>query len=213
MKDQYSIPEDIVFRIKADLPRSLKRTFGLNDFGRSDFSRHVTIEILVGKFKRRKQFVGFLRGTFYNLTGAYNAKINPVSIFDDIDQDSYDMYVALYDQEEESLNSNYISCMSSNIFGIDRLFIEKEFRGKGIASFLIKNLQNLLSYTLNMEIGCFILNPVPLEKQDNGLVEPTDNLRNDKLLNKKLVKFYSNLGFQQIENDRHMYFNTEFIMG
>jgi len=74
-------------------------------------------------------------------------------------------------------------------------------------SFLV---ERILNYTLHMQVGCFILEPKPMEKQKDGIYS-TEELQSNELLVKKLLNFYRGLGYKAVKRTDYLYLNTDYI--
>ncbi|MDI6706311.1 MAG: GNAT family N-acetyltransferase [Bacillota bacterium] len=103
------------------------------------------------------------------------------------------------------------SGMSLNIFHIERFYIEEEFRNKGIGEKILDLLDDILNYTLNCEVGCYILLPNPITKNDKNELKIIKDENLNKKLKKKLVKFYRKCGYKKISKSDYMYLNTDYI--
>lgn len=91
-----------------------------------------------------------------------------------------------------------------NLMYIDRIYIEKEYRNIGIASFVIESLNDILSYTLNLHPTTIILLPKPQEKDEGGNLKNIEDNDRKELYTQQLIKFYKRTGFKKIRNSKYM---------
>lgn len=107
-------------------------------------------------------------------------------------------------EEEEEIRSFYIQVLSRKPYGdkafyITELFIEKDYRGKGLGSKIFEVLPGYLQ-KIDEDISCIYLLPGPLEKI-NGEVTYIMNPKDEQMvaLKNRLIKFYESLGFKRID--------------
>ena len=91
-----------------------------------------------------------------------------------------------------------------NLMYIDRIYIEKEYRGVGIASFVIESLNEILQYTTELNPNVYILLPKPQEKDEEGKISNMKDEKEEKICMEKLLKLYKKLGFKKIRNTNYM---------
>ncbi|NLN48031.1 MAG: GNAT family N-acetyltransferase [Clostridiales bacterium] len=106
-------------------------------------------------------------------------------------------------EDEEEVKNFYIQVLSKNDFGakafyITELFIEKEYRGKGVGSKIFEILPQFLR-KIDLDITCIYLMPGPLERV-NGKVKYIMNPKDEQMvaLKNKLIRFYESVGFKRI---------------
>lgn len=151
--------------------------------------------------------IGVLYGRYFKIDKIINKKASLFDVFDSIDQDTYMAYDALVD-EEGYINMNYCG-IKFNIFHIERFYIEEKYRNQGVGEKVLIHLDDILNYSLNCEIGCYILQPSPITKDANdSFITIRDNSINNKL-KKRLLKFYEKCGYEKIPSTDFMYLNTD----
>ncbi|MFZ5988222.1 MAG: GNAT family N-acetyltransferase [Bacillota bacterium] len=146
--------------------------------------------------------VGYIKGVLLNLD----------NILKDLKMDGILKVLEFADkEEEEEIKSFYIQVLSKenckdNVFYITELFIEKEYRGKGIGRKIFEQLPMFLRYNISEPVSCIYLMPGPLEKVD-GQVKYIMNSNDEQmiLLKQKLIKFYESVGFKRIGDTEFYY--------
>lgn len=153
--------------------------------------------------------LGFLHGSYFKIDDMDNDGISKFDVFDSISQETYEVYSNLFDSH--GIEKKGCIGINGNVFSIDRLHIEKEYRNCGIGRRVITDLEKILQYSLNCKVGNFILLPSALEKVGESLKQVDDEKLYDTLT-KRLQKFYRSIGFKKVPKGTHMYFNTDYRM-
>lgn len=153
--------------------------------------------------------LGFLHGTYFKIDDMDNEGISKFDVFDSISQETYEVYSNLFNSDD--IQKEDVIGINGNVFSVDRLYIEKEYRDCGIGRRVIKDLEKILQYSLNCKVGNFILLPSAIEKVGGNLKQVSDEMEY-VTLTKRLEKFYRNIGFKKIRKGTHMYFNTDYRM-
>lgn len=145
-----------------------------------------------------REKVGRLLGRLYNIDKCYEDEFDPMDVFDDVDQYTFDVY----DIGKEHHQGIY----SDNIFLIDSMIIYPEYRYKKVGSSTICILGEVIETQFNLKVGCFILIPEPeydIEKEIKPDEAQYDNLK------ARCERFWDKLGFEPIGDTDYWYFNAE----
>lgn len=193
---------------------SLREEKSLHLYEYDSYWQYVCIDILgnrrEGEFDDFEDIeLGFLHGTYFKIDNMDNDGINKFDVFDSISQETYDVYSNLFDSH--GIEKEGRIGINGNVFSIDRLYIEKEYRNCGIGRRVITDLEKILQYSLNCKVGNFILLPSALEKVGESLKQ-IDDEKAHGTLTKRLQKFYRSIGFKKVPKGTHMYFNTDYRM-
>ncbi len=136
-----------------------------------------------------------LSGYFYDMDYIYKYGLSLFDTFDMCSGDTNKLYDILFDGEEK-IKIDY-QTFSDNIFYLDRIYVEKDYRNKGYAKLLLKQLEDLIKYVFKLNVGIIVVCAQPFEK--NGVEEKM--IRDDKTLKRKLIELYKNVGFKEINNN------------
>lgn len=136
-----------------------------------------------------------LSGYFYDMDYIYKYGQSLFDTFDMCGDDTNKLYDILFD-EEENIRIDY-QTFSNNIFYLDRIYVEKDYRNKGYAKLLLKQLEDLIKYVFKLDVGIIAVCAQPFEK--NGVGEKM--IRDDKTLKRKLIELYKNVGFKEINSN------------
>lgn len=193
---------------------SLREEKSLHIYEYGSYWQYVWIDILgntrEGEFNDFEDIkLGFLHGTYFKIDDMDNESISKFDVFDSISQETYDVYSNLFDSH--GIEKEGRIGINGNIFSIDRLYIEKEYRNCGIGRKVITDLEKVLQYSLNCKVGNFILLPSAIEKVGKSLKQVDDEKAYDTLT-KRLHKFYRSIGFKKVPKGTHIYFNTDYRM-
>lgn len=150
----------------------------------------------------KEVFIGRLEGNFFETVEELE-DTDFINICDSISTDLTSMAAEITDKNGDIKDE--ICDYDENIMYIDRIYIEEKYRGLGIASYVIENLNGILRYTSRIDPHVLVLLPAPQEKDESGsLSEVKDENEREKQLN-KLLKFYKKLGFKNIKNSKYMF--------
>lgn len=170
------------------------------------FTNNISIKILGQSNDSNKYIdIGVLDGRYFKVGKIIDKQASLFDVFDSIDQDTHMVYKALVD-EDNYFNFEYCG-IKSNVFHIERFFVNERFRSHGIGEKILDDLDDVLNYSLNCEIGCYIVLPKPIEQNsENGF-----NILRDQELKKQLLSFYWKCGYLRIPDTEFMYINTDEI--
>ncbi|ACL77032.1 hypothetical protein [Ruminiclostridium cellulolyticum] len=163
----------------------------------SDYAEHKT--------------VGYLNGKFYNIEQALEDNtLTDVAdnAFDDIDQYTFDIYELVTElQNELSYEPGEMPSLCFNIFSIDNIYIEPEYRNNKFGSCAIILLSDYLKTQFNRQAGYFVLEPIPRynPEKEHEIVDCQP-----VFIEKKLNRFFNNLGFKS--KGDYLYFNLNYDM-
>lgn len=207
--------KDIDVNLKFEVASDNKSILEVNDrnwFEEYDYEAFTT-EVFINIYEdiedtNNFQKIGTLTGRYFKVSSMVNKNISIFDVFDSISQEAYMMYEALTDKKG-NFNVDYCG-FKSNIFHIERFAIEESYRNQGLGEKILYLLDDVLNYTLNFEVGCYILQPAPIIKnKENDYTYIENEVLSDKLKN-KLIEFYNKCGYNIIPNKNFMYLNTDY---
>lgn len=161
-----------------------------------------TIYKMDEEFNEQEQ-IGRIEMTYMDVGMTEETGYSVGDLFDLIDSEKQRIYKYLFDDDDEPYD-DYIG-MDRDIIYIDKIFIEKKYRNIGIGSKIVRELPRLIKQILKLRPGCLALLANPFEIEE-GEFKPT----RDKKKIKKLIKFYTNNGFQSIGNTQYLVRNMDF---
>lgn len=166
------------------------------------YSRKIKFDIF-RETNDKEENIGFIEGCFYNIEKMIDDNCSPYQVLKDMDEQTQNMVLALYDPWKEDFREGYIG-NGYNIFYVKRLYIYKEYRGMGLGSKVLHGIEPALNYIFDYPLGCIVLKPIPFEvfgEQDVCFDE-------NELLCRRVNKFYKKNGFKPVEDAEYMYLNT-----
>jgi len=162
----------------------------------------IKIEILGNNFQNEKNIkVGEVSGYFFESESARD-DVDFYYLCDSISSD-LEMMASSIVNEYGSIREEFCD-FDATLMYIDRIYIEEKYRGLGIASHVIKDINEILSYSINLYPETLILLPEPQERNKEASLSFMTDERKKNLCKQKLIKLYKTLGFNEIENTNYM---------
>ena len=157
----------------------------------------VTIELVETNERETKQKVlASLFGYFFDIEYLYNYNQSIFDAFDMLSGDTCELYNILFDRngfiKDEYQGENFCD----NVFYIDRLYVEKNYRNRGYAKLLLNQIGEIIKYIAKLNVGIIAVCAQPFERDENGDKMITDN----KELKRKLIELYKSTGFKETDN-------------
>lgn len=146
--------------------------------------------------------IASISGYYFDIDYMNNEGIPLMEIFDSIDQSIYDLYVAMFDGEEYKDEFNVFN---SNLFYLDNIFVEEEYRQEGYASMLINSLEDILLYVAKLNVGVIVTEIYNFETFDNiDSIESLDEDIRDEINNKLRKLFINNEYFTCSDDENYL---------
>ena len=156
--------------------------------------------------KEEEISVGKITGNYFE-SEIFMDDISFYELCDSIGTDLEHMASAIVDEDGDIKEE--ICEFDENLMYIDRIYIEEEFRGLGIASYIINSLNDILEYSIKLSPNVLILLPAPQEIGKDGLLQEVRNKEINEQNKKKLIKLYQKLGFKMLEDSNYMIKRTK----
>lgn len=155
----------------------------------------VTIELVeTNESESKQKTIASLFGYFYDVEYMYNYGQSIFDAFDMISGDTCELYNVLFDRNGYIKDEYESFC--DNVFYIDRLYVEKDYRNKGYAKLMLNQIGEIIKYVAKLNIGIIAVCAQPFEINGNEEKMIKDN----KELKRKLIELYKNTGFQETDN-------------
>lgn len=142
----------------------------------------------------KEKTIASLKGVYFDLAYAMDNGISTYDVFDMYSADTFAFYEILY--EDDMIKKEYES-MWPNVFYIERLYVEKEYRNKGYAKALLNEISNIIRDILKLNVGQIIVYANPFEVNNGN----DEMIKNNKVLNNKLLNLYKTTGFKEIDDN------------
>lgn len=146
----------------------------------------------------KKELILSIYGRYFDIDYALNNGINLAKVFDLYDADTASLIPFLLDEDgriKDEYRTNY-----SNIYYLDRIKTEDKYKGKGYATFILKNLPEILMYMSKLSVGIIIVQAQPFDGIDGKTIMDY----NDKKRTERLIKLYEKAGFKRIDNSNYL---------
>ena len=155
----------------------------------------VTIELVeTNESESKQKTIASLFGYFYDVEYMYNYGQSIFDAFDMVSGDTCELYNVLFDRDGYIKDEYESFC--DNVFYIDRLYVEKDYRNKGYAKLMLNQIGEIIKYVAKLNIGIIAVCAQPFEINGNEEKMIKDN----KELKRKLIELYKNIGFQETDN-------------
>ena len=155
----------------------------------------VTIELVeTNECESKQKTIASLFGYFYDVEYMYNYGQSIFDAFDMVSGDTCELYNVLFDRDGYIKDEYESFC--DNVFYIDRLYVEKDYRNKGYAKLMLNQIGEIIKYVAKLNIGIIAVCAQPFEINGNEEKMIKDN----KELKRKLIELYKNTGFQETDN-------------
>lgn len=151
--------------------------------------------------------IGEVSGVYFNTEFAINSGQGIYDLFNSYSADAEELYHYLFDKDE-SPKLEYFE-LNHSVFNLDYIFIEEEYRKKGIGTFVLQQLDNIMQATLNHSAGCFVCIPLPTIITDKGDDKYISYDKSDKKLISKLRNTMRSCGYRSIKGSQYLYKNNE----
>ncbi len=156
---------------------------------KDDTRKYVDIEITMGNefedcIEKYGTAYGRLITTFDYVTGE---TLNYLDVIDSIDQDTYDCLSVFMDENSGEFDDEL---MFSQFFYLNRIVIEKKYRGKGFGSILLEYIK----YKFADIITAIVLIPSAFEQVE-------ESPEAFKLESERLKNFYERHGFKKYRDE------------
>lgn len=166
------------------------------------YTRNVIGKILGSKDFGEEIVIGQIAGTFFEA----EAQINDTNFWEVCDSINGDLeHMASIVVDNEMRIKEEICTMNNSIFYLDEIFIDEKYRGHGIGRFILKQIDKMMQYTSNLDIGTVITYPFAMEGTvKDGYKAIEDEEKEEETLY-RLRKFYRSCGFKNLGSNGHMY--------
>ena len=143
----------------------------------------------------------FLSGTSMEAEAALMEVSSFLALCDMVSTDLYQMAVAITDDVGHV--KKRICPPERNIMYIHNLYVEEAYRGAGIGKYLLDNINDLFSRSLNYSHHVCVLKPCPQEKLSDNSLRDKEGVSPEEV--ERLAAFYKKAGYQFIQGSDYMY--------
>ncbi|MCM1053502.1 MAG: GNAT family N-acetyltransferase [Ruminococcus sp.] len=187
--------------VKSDnsiyIDEDLKK-INLEEYSESLSFQYITIALdEVNEDTEEHKNIAYLIGYFYDFDYIYDYGTDLFSAFNMTDGDTSELYSILFDNNQ--IKPEY-DTYCANIFYINRIYVEKKYRNKGYAKFILNQIEDILKYIVKINVGLVIVCAQPYEKENNT----EKMLRDNQELRNRLVSLYKQCDFKEVETNSNM---------
>lgn len=169
------------------------KEFSENIFEADEFSLRFQIDIYDIELDKK---VAYIKGTIFDEDKLLDIGIDIVEGADFISQENYDSCYWLSKSEVyKNKAEDWIFCNAFSGY-LATFYIYDSYRNKGIAKYLLNNLNVFLKYSLNIDLRCLCTYPQPQSP------EKWDNIKDEKM-KKVMIDTILKCGFKAVENENY----------
>ena len=144
---------------------------------------------------------GLLIGRLFDIECCEEDEFDPLEVFDNVDQYTYEIY--------DMGRKYHEGFLSQNIFAIESLMIYPEFRDKNVGTAAIHILADAIEAQFNLNAGCFIVIPEPAYDSEREAKPDEAQYEHHKA---RCKEFWKRLGFESLKDSPYWYFNLDMGM-
>jgi len=145
--------------------------------------------------------IGIVCGTWINCCRELQQEFPFLIFCDIISQELYEFAEAITDKRGYIRNS--VLGVPCKILYLDQLYLEPEYRGLGIGSYVFENFQGLFHFAHNFDYDVVCLTPIPQERNEGGVISKLEAVDYDER-RRALVRFYQKAGARFINGSEFM---------
>lgn len=118
----------------------------------------ITIEIREERDDNENEgdLVAKITGLFFDIDNMRNCDFSLFEVFDSIDQNIYELYEALFKDEEYRGEFDILD--GENLFYLDYIIVEEAYRNKGICKMIIKQIDEIIKYIAGLKVDVIATN-------------------------------------------------------
>ena len=144
---------------------------------------------------------GELIGRLFDVERCSEDDFDPMEVFDNVDQYTYEIY--------DMGRKHHEGILSDNIFAIDSFTIYPEYRGKNVGTAVMHILSEVIESQFNLKAGCLIVVPEPGYDAEREAKPDEAQYECYKI---RCESFWEKLGFERLEDSSYWYFNLDMKM-
>jgi len=184
---------------------SAKTSFREEAFCEELYLKSIEFDILVHdkdvEGNEETEKAGVLVGRLFDVERCNEDEFDPMEVFDDVDQYTYEIY--------DMGRKHHEGILGDNIFAIDSFMIYPEYRGKNVGTAVIHILSEVIEAQFNMKAGCLIVVPEPGYDAEREAKPDEAQYETFKI---RCERFWEKLGFERLEDSSYWYFNLDMKM-
>lgn len=165
----------------------------------------VKIELRTYKEDQDGDIIATIYGYYFDIEYLNNENISPLEVFDAYSQETYDLYEALFRNDEYK---EELEIFNPNLFYVSNIFVEEEYRQLGYCKMLVNQLDEILKYVAKLNVGIIATDIYSFETIDE--IDPIEELTKEEKqeLEQKLTNLFLDNDYTIIENDN----NDEYLV-
>ena len=158
----------------------------------------VLIELRKYEKEQRGELIAEITGYYFDLDYMLNENISKFEIFDSGSGETYELYEALFDNDELL---EEIETINQNIFYISDIYVSEEYRQEGYFTMIINQLDEILQYIAKLNVGVIATRIYEFETCDK--IDSIEHLTKEEkeTLKNKITNTLINADYKILEKD------------
>lgn len=158
----------------------------------------VLIELRKYEKEQRGELIAEITGYYFDLDYMLNENISKFEIFDSGSGETYELYEALFDNDELL---EEIETINQNIFYISDIYVSEEYRQAGYFTMIINQLDEILQYIAKLNVGVIATRIYEFETCDK--IDSIEHLTKEEkeTLKNKITNTLINADYKILEKD------------
>lgn len=160
----------------------------------------VSIELRKYEEEQDGELIADITGYYFDLDYMLNEGISKFEVFDGYSGETYDLYEALFEDEEYR---EEIETFNQNLFYLSDIYVKEEYRQEGYFTMLINQLDEILQYVAKLNVGVIATRIYEYETCDKmDSIEHLSKGEKQKLKD-NLTNTFINADYKFLENDNN----------
>ena len=158
----------------------------------------VLIELRKYEEEQSGELIADITGYYFDLDYMLNESISKFEIFDSESGEIYELYEALFDNDELL---EEIETINQNIFYISDIYVSEEYRQAGYFTMIINQLDEILQYIAKLNVGVIATRIYEYETCDK--IDSIEHLTKaeKEILKNKIINTLINADYKILEKD------------
>ena len=158
----------------------------------------VSIELRKYNEEQEGELIAEVTGYYFDLDYMLNEGISIFEIFDSESVETYELYEALFEDEEYV---EEIESFNQNLFYLSDIYVNEEYRKEGYFTMLINQLDEILKYIAKLNVGLIATRIYEYQTCDKIDAIEYLNKEEKEVLKDKLTNTLINADYKILENN------------
>ena len=150
--------------------------------------------------EKNGDLIASITGYYFDMEFMENEGISLFPIFDGDSQEFYELYEALFENDDYR---DELEVINENLFYLSDIYVYEEYRQEGYFTMLVNQLEEILKYVVKLNVGV-----IATRIYDFETIDQIDNIellseQEKENLKKKLTNVFIDNDYNILEHDNH----------